>query len=583
MLRHDATPDPNSHSCRAFQPRHFSPVTESVLLNMTAARLSPEVEMLLLCSRVDLSPQSSERIRKLAAQPLDWLRLIASAGDHRVMPLVYRSLEAVCAEAIPALWGGVLEASVPQTALRNLLLSSELVRILDCFEAAGFTGFPYKGPVCAVAYGNIALRQFGDLDIFVPHRHIRAACDLLHQMEYDSEVKNFSPGVGDAAPGQYLFWREQSRYLIELHSERTLRYFPVPLVAQEIEARARPVRLGGREVLTFSPEDNLIFLCVHGAKHFWDRLLWIVDIAEISERTNVDWQQMFARARAMQCHRMTVLGLALGQQLLGARLPEPAAREVANCTRLGPLIQEVVTVLLSDVRVWPRATSRLLFRIRAHDKPVAGLKQALRLATRPTEEDWSLVRLPKWLFPLYTIVRPFHLARKYGWGFGARPIPDLAPFVPTPDLIVDRMLEMAELEPGDVLYDLGCGDGRIVARAAEDYGVHCVGVDIDPVRIAEATKRIRTAGLGHLVTLVQQDVKTFDISPATAVTIYLTVPGNLKIWQKLESELRPGARVVSRDFEMPGWKVEKYEELEVPGTPGTTLLMWRMVGPAPRS
>src|SRR5580658_4457803 len=105
---------------------------------MNTTPLPPEAEMLLLSSRVDLSPQSAQRIRQLAAQPVDWLRLIASAGDHRVMPLVYRSIKATCPEAIPTLWGGVLEASVPQTALRNLLLSSELLRILDRFGAAGF-------------------------------------------------------------------------------------------------------------------------------------------------------------------------------------------------------------------------------------------------------------------------------------------------------------------------------------------------------------------------------------------------------------------------------------------------------------
>jgi SAM-dependent methyltransferase len=160
----------------------------------------------------------------------------------------------------------------------------------------------------------------------------------------------------------------------------------------------------------------------------------------------------------------------------------------------------------------------------------------------------------------------------------AGPQESLAPFVPTPQDVVDRMLTLAEVTSADTVYDLGCGDGRIVITAAKKYGAHGVGFDIDPQRIKESTENARAAGVENLVSFRQQDVMTVDVSPATVVTLYLLTASNLKLRPLLTKELKPGSRIVSHMFSMGDWepaKVDNFTNQE--GFP-RTLYLWKADG-----
>jgi len=137
------------------------------------------------------------------------------------------------------------------------------------------------------------------------------------------------------------------------------------------------------------------------------------------------------------------------------------------------------------------------------------------------------------------------------------------PFVPSPNPVVEKMLEMAQVGPKDVVYDLGSGDGRIVIAAARKYGARGVGIDIDPERIKEARANARKAGVEKKVESRQGDLFDANIGDATVVTIYLLSGINLKLRPKLLSELKPGTRIVSHAFDMGDWKPEK--ELDVDG------------------
>jgi SAM-dependent methyltransferase len=131
---------------------------------------------------------------------------------------------------------------------------------------------------------------------------------------------------------------------------------------------------------------------------------------------------------------------------------------------------------------------------------------------------------------------------------------DLAPFVPTPMTVVEKMLELAEVDKNDVVYDLGCGDGRIVIMAADKYGAHGVGIDIDPVRINESREAAERDGVKDLVEFRLQDVMKADISQATVVTIYLLTESNAMLRPQLERQLKPRTYVVSHNYSIPGWK-----------------------------
>lgn len=131
---------------------------------------------------------------------------------------------------------------------------------------------------------------------------------------------------------------------------------------------------------------------------------------------------------------------------------------------------------------------------------------------------------------------------------------DLAPFVPTPMMIVDKMLELADLDENDVVYDLGCGDGRIVITAAKKYGARGVGIDINPLRIKESNAAAEREGVKELVEFRLQDVMKSDLSEATVVTLYLLTESNALLRPQLEKQLKLGTYVVSHNYSIPGWK-----------------------------
>lgn len=130
-------------------------------------------------------------------------------------------------------------------------------------------------------------------------------------------------------------------------------------------------------------------------------------------------------------------------------------------------------------------------------------------------------------------------------------------FVPTPPETVEEMLRLAAIKQGDVLYDLGSGDGRIPIRAAQKYGVRAVGIDIDQQMAASATAAAQASGVANLVSFRHEDLYRADISEATIVTLYLSDSLNLKLRPKLLRELRPGTRIISHDFRMGDWKPER--------------------------
>ena len=146
--------------------------------------------------------------------------------------------------------------------------------------------------------------------------------------------------------------------------------------------------------------------------------------------------------------------------------------------------------------------------------------------------------------------------------------PDV-PYVPTPQEVVDEMLKLANIQKGDILYDLGCGDGRIVITAAKEYGIEAAGIDIDPERIEESNQNAAKAGVSNKVKFIEADLFAADISRASVVTLYLLHSVNLKLKPKLLKELKPGTRVVSNTFSMDDWEPKKKIQAQ-----GRTLYLW---------
>jgi SAM-dependent methyltransferase len=160
--------------------------------------------------------------------------------------------------------------------------------------------------------------------------------------------------------------------------------------------------------------------------------------------------------------------------------------------------------------------------------------------------------------------------------------PSLAPFVPTPQDVVERMLNLAGVGKNDVVVDLGSGDGRLVVTAAKQFGARGIGVDIDPARIAEGRANAKQAGVESLVEFRQQDALQADISQATVVTLYLLSSSNVKLRPRLLSQLKPGARIVSHQFGMGDWPPDKVETFTDSNGTSRTLYLWTVGANSPK-
>jgi len=148
----------------------------------------------------------------------------------------------------------------------------------------------------------------------------------------------------------------------------------------------------------------------------------------------------------------------------------------------------------------------------------------------------------------------------------------VAPYVPTPPMVVERMLTIADVKPKDIVYDLGSGDGRIVIAAAQDMGAKSVGVELNTILAEDTTKRIKELGLEERARIIQGDLREVDLSEATVVTLYLLTSSNLELKPMFEKQLKPGTRIVSHDFVIMGWTPVKIDTLQGPGRPHNIYL-----------
>ena len=277
-------------------------------------------------------PEIAEQIREITARPLDWEFVLSEATENSVGPLLEMNLRAMAPESVPAAVMERLKITCRANTVRCLFLAAELHKILELFRAAGIVAIPYKGPVLAEqVYGNLTLRDFDDLDIILPQRDLVKAHEVMLGLGYQARFPWILSKDSRTAlvPGEYNYRDEKRRAVVELHTELTLRHFPVVPDIDRFAQRLVKVMVAGREVLTFAPEDLLSALCVHGSKDFWERISWIADVAELIQRhADLDWDAAFRTAESLRVERMVHLGLALADDLLQAPMPAEIRKRV---------------------------------------------------------------------------------------------------------------------------------------------------------------------------------------------------------------------------------------------------------------
>ena len=358
--------------------------------------------------------QDRQRLARLF-RSADWARLLVLAEDHGVAGHLAASLRGLEEDLVPR---EIRQALVDRQRARNFLtlrLTVELFRILGRFTSQGIAALVVKGPVLAMrAYGDPAMRSYGDLDLLVRQQDIRRATELLSAVGFAPAIPLSAIDSGKI-PGQYFFSMPDSQLIVELHNDRTLRYFPRRLPLEDFFARQVRVRLDAQEAPALSVEDELVLICVHGAKHFWERLMWIADVAAlVSRQTGIDWEGVAASAKAVGAERMLRTGLRLASDLLRAHLPDKVHAMVQTDTVAARLAEQACKWLPAAGSAPPSLFERAAFRMRMRGSWLAAPAYLLRLSLSPTEEDWQKGgQLSQNRF-LDVLRRPFRLARKYG-------------------------------------------------------------------------------------------------------------------------------------------------------------------------
>jgi hypothetical protein len=382
----------------------------------------PELELAVCCSRTTIDSATAEKIREMANGNLDWDLLSELVSRHRVTLLVYRKLLSIAPEVLNRPGGAAIARQARAVAARSLRLTGELVRLLAAFESKGIAAIPIKGPLLALSSsGDLASREFDDLDILVRPREIQAARAVLVSLGYTPEhvLDPEQEAAFIRSEHAFRYMREHDQMVVELHWRLQDRYLSFPFDTEELWNRASTVSLFGHRVRCLTVEDTILFLCMHGAKHSWERLEWIACLpAMLHTNKSINWPVVIKRAEQLGGIRILYLGL-----LLACELDSKSGAEAALARlKAEPLAHELAA------RVWKMmgademtGSLREVYRYRFYLKARERLRDRLRVVRfasiripHPDSSVWEHVALPNGLLFLHYLLSPIRLLRKFG-------------------------------------------------------------------------------------------------------------------------------------------------------------------------
>ncbi|HEU4510763.1 MAG TPA: nucleotidyltransferase family protein [Pyrinomonadaceae bacterium] len=348
----------------------------------------------------------------LVQQPLNWDYLFATASAHGLLPLLHKH---VGMDLIPPHARNHLKRQSVSNTQAVLHLISKQIRVLNLFRENKVPVATFKGAVLSqMAYGEIALRQAGDIDLLI-HRHdFPQAKSLLESLGYQ-----MFPKLTPAQLASHLhhhceitFMRDDWFTVIDLHWELAPKSFVCNLDINEVMSRLQSISVAGTMVETFSDEDSVLYQSMHGAKHLWRRLEWIVALSGCL-KSEIDWDVLVQRAERTRMTRMLALGLRLVEGFSDVKVPSRVLGRI-DADKAMERMAAQIRVNLFAVYGAADSTETNLYNLRIMDRKRDALISALRAIFVPTFTDWEAVKLPASLHGLYYAVRPLRLSRVYG-------------------------------------------------------------------------------------------------------------------------------------------------------------------------
>lgn len=396
-------------------------------LDQTLAKLCPEDKLLLLVTSPCFDNTSKEKIFALINQGISWDYLLNRIYRNKLTPLFYSRLNAEFPELIPEEIRNGLKQVGSRVAMNNLHMTSNLVKLLNKFREAGITAVPFKGPLLAsLAYGNVALRIFSDLDIYVQAKDIAAANKVLldngFKASFDST--NLANSIFIESAKECTYFNPTTKAGVDLHWKINYIFNATSLADTSFDQIIN-VSMNGFDIPSFSLEKLFFILNLHIATHCWESLFWLCDIAAfLKKNNNLNWQLIIDKAKELRVVKILSINFLLMNKLWGMPIPDAIlksffAKPVAAGFSLSQSYLKFTNKIINNlffkgdhqVSIW-KAVFTFIPQIR--DNFIDGYKDLFHFLLTPKTSDLTLFPLPKKLFFIYPIIRPFLMAtRRY--------------------------------------------------------------------------------------------------------------------------------------------------------------------------
>ena len=380
----------------------------------------PEHELILSIARRDID---REEVRALAQTQLDFDYLFDTARAHGLLPLLHKHATIAAGDLFPNHFLSRLKREAVLNSQNVLRLIARQLAIYKLLKQNGIRVAIFKGPLLAqLAYGDISLRQAGDIDVLISREHFSQARNLLQSCGYQMTLELTSSQLAShlANHCEIEFMYDEWLTLLDLHWDLKPPSFVFKLSADDVMSRLQSVSLAGTEVKTFAEEDLALYQAMHGAKHLWRRLEWITSMAEsLRAMPDVDWETIVARAKNAHGTRIVGLGLRLVQRFSDVHIPSSVLAALDPAGEMRQMSTRIREQIFSTSGA-ADSTETNLYNLRVMDRKRDAMFAALHAIFVPTVTDWQALALPDQFHSLYYAFRPLRLSKVYSNTFWQR-------------------------------------------------------------------------------------------------------------------------------------------------------------------
>ncbi len=334
--------------------------------------------------------------------------------QHGIYPLLYKSVQAIQPHSLSKEMQERYKQSSMRITQHNMLMSAELLDLMQLFENNSIDAMAFKGPVLgAFAYGSITLRQYGDLDILIKRDDIEKSLLLLQTRGYVPEIELEESTLETFYNCVNVIGLQKGSIRVEIHWELLSSNYAIDWNEVKLWSENERIDINKQSIKMLSFTNHILYLCAHGSKHLFERLEWVCDIDRaVRSQEHVEWDVLLQEAKALGIERMLLFGLSLAQEFFSLPLPQEIKTKIAADKELSPLKKQVITLHYSEQDgTKSYSTFWLLWQMRENISD--RLRFAYRALFAPKFDDFKFVQLPKQLLFLYPLIRPYRLVTKY--------------------------------------------------------------------------------------------------------------------------------------------------------------------------